>query len=230
MLYKDWGLADTAIEQLEAYIQSMLAYNEHTNLTRITNPKEIWIKHIYDSLWPFWQKPLGAHQSLIDIGTGAGFPGIVLKIIFPSLRLTLVESVGKKVKFLHEVVQSLGLNEVDIIQGRAEDLGQQTKYREQFDLATARAVAKLPVLCEYMIPFLRMGGHAYAYKATLDLGEREAGKKAARVLGGQEEILLYDKLPEDFGERQVVLYIKTKHTPAQYPRRVGVPEKLILGS
>ena len=164
-------------------------------------------------------------KRLIDIGSGAGFPGIVLKIAYPGLQLTLVKSVGKKTDFCRHVVKTLGLDNVEVIQERAENIGQCSAYREQFDWAVARAVAALPVLVEYLLPLVRVGGNMLAMKGESGPAESHASEHALRMLGGHLRQLLPVTLPGVAEERYLVIVDKVAATPTRYPRRVGIPTK-----
>jgi len=163
--------------------------------------------------------------SLIDIGTGAGFPVIPIKIICPNIRLVLVESVGKKAEFCRHLVNLLGLEQVEVIQARAEEIGQSPKYREQFDWAVARAVAKLPTLVEYLLPLVRIGGSVLAQKGESGPAEAHSAENATRILGGQLRTVRQVDLPGLAEDRYLVVIDKVAATPPRYPRRVGVPSK-----
>ncbi len=190
---------------LARYEQALIEWNAHTNLTAIRT------------------------ERLIDIGTGAGFPGIPLKIIYPKMQLTLVESVGKKVKFCQHVVSQLGLTGVEVIQERAEVLGQSPAHREKYDWAVARAVAILPVLAEYLLPLVRVGGGMLAMKGESGPAEAHKAEHALRVLGGHLRQLVPVTLPGVVEERYLVVIDKLAATPDGYPRRVGIPVKKPLG-
>ena len=165
---------------------------------------------------------------LIDIGTGAGFPGIPLKIFFPTMQLTLVESVGKKAGFCSHIVDKLGLTQVEVLTLRAEEAGQLPKHREKYDWAVARAVASLPILLEYLLPLVKIGGSMLAQKGESAHSEAQSAEKASRILGGRLKHIIPVTLPGVVEERFLVVYDKIAATPAQYPRRVGVPAKLPL--
>lgn len=167
-------------------------------------------------------------ERIIDIGTGAGFPGLPIKIVYPSVALTLVDSVGKKVDFCRHIAQKLGLENVDIIQRRAEELGQLPEHREQYDWAVARAVAVLPVLVEYMLPLVRVEGGMIAMKGESAPAEAHSADNALRLLGGRLKQLVPVTLPGVADERYLVVVDKVVATPLQYPRRVGIPAKRSL--
>lgn len=209
----------------EMYEQELLAWNEKFNLTAIRTPEGIRTKHFLDSLTcllAFQEKP---PARLIDIGTGAGFPGIPLKIVLPSMQLTLVESVGKKADFCQHVVNLLGLEKVEIVKARAEELGQNPAYRQKFDWAVARAVANLPELAEYLLPLVRVGGGMLAQKGESAPAEAQISEKAFHLLGGRLRQLKPITLPGVVDERYLVIVDKVSATPSAYPRHVGVPHK-----
>lgn len=215
-------------EQLTAlgrYRELLIEWNQKFNLTAIKEEKEILIKHFLDSLTCFKILPRSGDYSLIDLGTGAGFPGIPLKIVNPDIRLTLSDSVGKKVDFCRFIVEELGLSGVQAVHARAEDLGQDRQYREKFDWTVARAVADLPVLVEYLLPLTRVGGNALVMKGVEIQDELHRAESALALLGGRISTLEFVSLPEDSGERSLVQIEKAKHTPAAYPRKAGTPAK-----
>ncbi|MBM3137791.1 MAG: 16S rRNA (guanine(527)-N(7))-methyltransferase RsmG [Chloroflexi bacterium] len=215
-------------EQLNAFQRFsglLVEWNEKINLTAIKEKKEIFIKHFLDSLTCLKILPRSGDYSLIDLGTGAGFPGIPLMIINPAIHLTLADSVRKKVDFCHTVVKELGLTGVQIIHTRAEDLGQEKETRERFDWTVARAVADLPILAEYMLPLTKVGGHALVMKGAEIHEEIQRSESALITLGGKISSVEYVSLPENSGERSLVLIEKVKRTPAAYPRKAGTPAK-----
>ncbi len=207
------------------YEKLLLEWNEKINLTAIRDAGAIRTKHFMDSLSIL---PLVASltpQRVVDVGTGAGFPGIPLKIVCPSIHLTLVESVGKKADFCRQVVDSLGLERVEIVQVRAEEMGQDPRYREKFDLATARAVANLPILCEFLLPLVRVGGNVLAQKGENGPAEVHAAGKAIHLFGGRLSQVKNTIIPGVVEERFLILIQKVAATPPQYPRRAGIPAK-----
>jgi 16S rRNA (guanine527-N7)-methyltransferase len=206
----------------------LLEWNRKFNLTAITDPGEMQLKHFYDSLTCLRAIPPEA-QSLIDIGCGAGLPGIPLKIMLPYLQLVLVDSVGKKVEFCRIAAQELDLTDVTALHARAEDLGQDKAHREQYDWAVARAVAPLPVLAEYLLPLVHVGGSMLAQKGASAASELELANKAIRILGGGQAQLDTFELPVTHDQRALIQIIKEKNTPAQYPRKAGTPSKKPLG-
>lgn len=218
-------LSRSQLSALSLYERELIDWNTRFNLTAIRDPQEIHIKHFLDSLTclqAMRESPIGR---LIDIGTGAGFPGIPIKIIHPKMQLTLVESVGKKAEFCRHVVKILDLQGVEVVQERAETLGQDPDYRERYDWAVARAVAILPVLAEYLLPLVQVGGGMLAMKGESGPAEAHSAEHALRVLGGHLRQLLPVTLPGVVEERYLVVIDKVAATPSGYPRKVGVPAK-----
>jgi len=207
---------------LEQYLKELLAWNKKFNLTRITDPEEVQVKHFEDSLTLVQFMNL-TDQSVIDIGTGAGFPGLPLKITCPNIKLTLVEATGKKVEFLKHIVNLLDLRDVRIITGRAEDIAK--VEREKYDLAVARAVAKLNVLAEYCLPFVKVGGQFVAYKEDKIEEEIKKSHKAIEILGGRLLDIKKVKLSRFDLVRSLVFIDKVSPTPNKYPRRPGMAKK-----
>lgn len=207
------------------YEQELLDWNARFNLTAIRDVDSIRSKHFLDSLSCILAWRDNPPGSLIDVGSGAGFPGLPLKILQPSLKLALVELVGKKAEFCRHVAGTLGLDNVDVIQARAEEVGQIGNYRERFDWATARAVANLPILVEYLLPLVRVGGSVLAQKGESGPAEAHNSEKAARMLGGRLRQLIKVDLPSVADDRYLVVIDKVAATPPNYPRRVGVPGK-----
>jgi 16S rRNA (guanine527-N7)-methyltransferase len=218
-------LSRTQLSLLAIYERELSDWNTRFNLTAIRDRQEIYTKHFLDSLTCLLAIREPPPSRLIDIGTGAGFPGIPLKIIVPKMHLTLVESVGKKAEFCRHVVRVLDLQGVDVVQERAEVLGQHPEYRERYDWAVARAVAVLPVLAEYLLPLVRVGGSMLAMKGESGLAEAHSAEHALRVLGGHLRQLAPVTLPGVAEERYLVIIDKVAATPSSYPRKVGVPSK-----
>ena len=218
-------LSDGQVELFSIYEQELMSWNEKFNLTAIRDVEQIRNKHFLDSLTCVRAWGDNQPKSLIDVGTGAGFPGIPLKIIYPSMQLTLVESVGKKTKFCQHIVNILKLKHVDIIQDRAEVLGQNPKYREKYQWAVARAVANLPVLVEFLIPLVRLGGGVIAQKGESGPAETQNASNAIHILGGTLRQLFPVTIPGVVEERYLVIIDKKARTPKLYPRRPGIPAK-----
>lgn len=218
-------LSAQQLKLLAQYEQELMIWNERYNLTAIRDIEEVRVKHFLDSLTCIQAMRENPGKRLIDIGSGAGFPGLVLKIAYPNLQLTLVDSVGKKTDFCRHVVKTLGLENVEILQDRAENIGQLPNYREQYDWAVARAVATLPVLAEYLLPLVRVGGRMLAMKGESGPAESHASEHALQMLGGHLRQLLKVTLPGVAEERYLVIVDKVAATPARYPRRVGIPSK-----
>jgi 16S rRNA (guanine527-N7)-methyltransferase len=218
-------LTRSQLSALTLYERELIDWNTHFNLTAIRDPQEIHVKHFLDSLTCLMALRETPFDRLIDVGTGAGFPGIPIKIIYPKMQLTLVESVGKKAEFCRHVVNILDLKRVEVVQDRVESLGQNPSYREQYDWAVARAVAILPVLAEYLLPLVRVGRNMLAMKGESGPAEAHSAERALRVLGGHLRQLLPVALPGVAEERYLVVIDKVAATPKGYPRNVGVPAR-----
>ena len=220
------SLNDIQLEQLDKYYELLVEWNSFMNLTGITDYEEVMLKHYLDSL--VLKLPITGDNSrlrIIDVGTGAGFPGLPLKIAYPDTDVVLFDSLNKRIKFLDEVISQLSLKGVTTIHGRAEDGGRNPKLREQFDVSVSRAVADLAVLSEYNLPFVKIGG----YKSGDVDAEVEKSKKAVSILGGVIEKVDKFKLPETDIERSLVYIKKIKSTGKKYPRKAGMPSKEPLG-
>jgi 16S rRNA (guanine527-N7)-methyltransferase len=221
------------LAQFELYYRELVAWNDKINLTAITEYSEVQVKHFLDSLvaLPLIAGELGdtlppaRSWHLLDVGTGAGFPGIPLKIVAPQLHVTLMDGTGKKITFLREMVTKLGLGQVEVVQGRAEEMGNNPEYRGHFDVVTARAVASLNTLVEYLLPLVRRGGSAVIYKGASAPQEVTESRKAIDLLGGEVIRLAPVKVPLLDEQRFVLLIKKQKHTPERYPRGQGLPRK-----
>lgn len=221
-------LTDNHINALSTYERELLIWNKKISLTAIRDKEGIRCKHFLDSFSCVLAWGADPPKKLVDIGTGAGFPGIPLKILYPHLKLTLVESVAKKANFCRHIVETLHLEDVNVIQSRAETLGQHPKHRESYDWALARAVAKLPVLSEYLLPLVKVGGTMLAQKGESGPAETHAAENAMTILGGHLRQVIPVILPSVVEERYLVLADKVGTTPSQYPRREGVPAKRAL--
>jgi len=212
------GLYNAHKEQFDAFLGLLREYNARYNLTAITQEKDVLYKHFYDSL--AGEAYISENAEVVEVGSGAGFPSLPLKIAREDLRFALVESTGKKCDFLNVCVRELGLKNVSVFHSRAEDLGKNPAFREHFDVCCARAVASLPTLVEYCLPFVKVGGSFLAYKGEAE-EEIKAGKRACETLGGGEIESAVFSLPEDYGTRTLVRIGKIKRTPAVYPRGNG---------
>lgn len=218
-------LSDIQIEQFDRYFNLLIEWNSKINLTAITEEREVAVKHMIDSISCWDDKRFSPGSSVIDVGTGAGFPGIPLKIYRPSIKLTLLDSLNKRIKFLSTVVEELGLEDVECIHARAEEGARDKSLREGFDIAVSRAVARLPVLAEYCIPFVKKGGSFVALKGMKFSEELKNSKKALGILGGSEGECVEIKLPYIDDKRAVIYINKIKSTPKTYPRKSGTPDK-----
>lgn len=212
-------------EQFNKFYDILIDWNKVMNLTAITEYEEVLKKHFLDSLSITKVINLEEIQSVIDVGTGAGFPGIPLKITFPHLKVTLLDSLNKRIKFLDEVICELGLKNVDTIHGRAEDIGKMEKYREQYDLCVSRAVANLATLSEYCLPYIKVGGIFISYKSGNIEEEIKNSRKAVDLLGGIIKETVKFELPGTDIGRSFVIIEKQKNTPKKYPRKAGLPSK-----
>jgi len=221
----DLELTGGQLEQFEKFYALLVEVNKSFNLTAITDEREVAIKHFLDSLTCQATVRLNNGLRIVDIGTGAGFPGIPLKIYRPGIILTLVESLEKRVKFLKDVVEALGLSETRVIHARAEDFCRDGEHREQYDLVVARAVACLPVLAEYCLPAVKVGGLFVAMKGPKVEDETKAAKNALSILEGALENVIKLRLPLLGDERNLVMVRKISSSPAKYPRRAGMPQK-----
>ena len=210
---------------LITYERELLDWNQKFNLTAIRDVESIRTKHFLDSFSCVLAWKAKPPHHLVDVGTGAGFPGIPLKIIYPAMQLTLVESVGKKAMFCQHIVRVLGLEHVNVIQARAEALGQSPQHREKYDWAVARAVANLNVLSEYLIPLVKVGGMALAQKGESGPAEAQSAEKAMELLGGKLKQLIPVNLPGVADDRYLVVVEKIAATPPKYPRKPGIPMK-----
>lgn len=218
-------LTPAQIAALETYAHELLQWNRRFNLTAIRDPEGVRVRHFLDSLTCWIAMRHQPPQRVVDVGTGAGFPGLPLKIVFPSIQLTLIESVGKKVRFCRHMVEKLQLQDVQVIHARAEEVGRMPAHREQYDWAIARAVAQMPILAEYLLPLVRVGGRMLAQKGESGPAEAQAAEHAFRLLGGRLHRLFPIQLPGVAEDRYLVVVDKVVTTPERYPRRVGIPAK-----
>lgn len=219
------ALSEKQMEQFLQYYELLVEKNKVMNLTAITEFDEVVEKHFLDSV--SLTKQLDLHQPLkvLDLGTGAGFPGIPLKIVFPELEITLMDSLNKRVLFLQDVISSLQLQNIEAVHGRAEEAAKNKKYRESFDLCVSRAVANISTLSEYCLPFVKVGGSFISYKSSTIEDELEDGKKGIAILGGKVKDVYKFTLPDSELQRSFVIIEKEKKTPKAYPRKAGTPSK-----
>lgn len=214
---------NVSAEKFAVYMELLREWNEKINLTAITDEEGILVKHFFDSC--SISEFVDNNSKIIDIGTGAGFPGLPLKIVNDTLNLALVDSLNKRINFLNEVKNKLGLKNVETVHGRAEDVGIDNKYREKYDFAVSRAVAELRILVEYLLPLVKVGGKVIAMKGPNIDEEVENSKKAVKLLGGEIERIESFRLGNTDNERTIIIIKKIKNTESKYPRKAGIPRK-----
>lgn len=222
-------LSDKQVEQFMRYKELLQEWNEKMNLTAITEDREVITKHFLDCMTINKALEMKNQKTVIDIGTGAGFPGLVIKIAFPHLQVTLVDALKKRLNFLEVVIEELGLEGIKCIHSRAEDLGKNKVYREGFDICASRAVANLAVLSEYTLPFVKIDGYLIALKGQKLDEELEQGQKAIQILGGQLEEVVHTGVPFTDLDHKIAKIKKVKSTSTKYPRKAGEPTKSPLG-
>lgn len=221
----DIELSKATAESFIKYMDLLLDWNERVNLTAITEPSEVVSKHFIDSLTPIATGLIGFDAKVIDVGTGAGFPGLPIKLAREDIKLTLLDSLNKRVNFLNEVVSTLSLKATACLHGRAEDFGVLPQHRESYDIALSRAVAALNVLCEYCLPFVKVGGYFLSMKGPEVLDEVAQAKTAITLLGGSIQDIAKFTLPDTDITHSIVIIKKTKNCPTKYPRKAGKASK-----
>ncbi|MCC0829483.1 MULTISPECIES: 16S rRNA (guanine(527)-N(7))-methyltransferase RsmG [Staphylococcus] len=217
-------LTETQKEQFQTYYQLLVEWNEKMNLTSITEEHDVYLKHFYDSITPSFYYDFNGELSICDVGAGAGFPSIPLKIVFPELKVTIVDSLNKRIQFLNHLAAELGLQDVSFVHDRAESYGKGA-YRESYNIVTARAVARLTVLSELCLPLVKKGGQFIALKSSKGEEELQEANFAINILGGNVKETFSFELPEDAGERQMIVIDKRRQTSKKYPRKPGTPNK-----
>ena len=224
---RNFKLNENQINQFNQYFTSLIETNKKVNLTRITEKDDVYLKHFFDSITPLFTfgEIFTKSQTLCDVGAGAGFPSIPLKIMVPELRVTIVDSLGKRLNFLQELITQLDLKNVALVHGRAEDVGQNKQYREQFDIVTARAVANMAVLSEYCLPLVKKNGNFIALKGPKAEDELNSSQKALKTLGGKTTAVKELQLPHSSEDRTLILVKKVQATPKKYPRQAGTPHR-----
>ena len=221
-------VSDQQMNQFDAYFKLLVEVNEHVNLTTITEKSDVYLKHFYDSITPaFFVSQIKTEPlTVCDVGAGAGFPSLPLKILFPHLKVTIVDSLHKRINFLQQLVERLQLTDVSLFHARAEEFGgKRSEHRQQYDLVTARAVARLTVLSELCLPLVKVGGKMVALKAAKAEDELKDAKSAIQLLGGQISADDEFALPISEEKRHIIVIDKVKDTPKKYPRKPGTPSK-----
>ncbi|PLR80660.1 16S rRNA (guanine(527)-N(7))-methyltransferase RsmG [Bacillus canaveralius] len=222
---KGVNLSQDQLDQYEKYYQVLVEWNEKMNLTAITDKQEVYLKHFFDSISASFYMDFNEPLKICDVGAGAGFPSIPIKIVFPHLNVTIVDSLNKRITFLEHLAEMLNLADVRFIHDRAETFGQNSEHREAYDIVMARAVARLSVLSELCLPLVKVGGTFIAMKAASANDELEAGQKALDILGGKLKEVHSFMLPVEGSERNILIISKEKQTPKKYPRKPGTPNK-----
>ncbi|WFE14256.1 16S rRNA (guanine(527)-N(7))-methyltransferase RsmG [Bacillus atrophaeus] len=222
---KGISLSSRQLEQFELYYEILVEWNEKINLTSITEKKEVYLKHFYDSITAAFYVDFKQVNTICDVGAGAGFPSLPIKICFPHLQVSIVDSLNKRITFLEKLAEALQLEKTSFYHDRAETFGQRQDLRESYDIVTARAVARLSVLSELCLPLVKKNGLFVALKAASAEEELKAGKKAITTLGGELEQVHSFKLPMEESDRNIIVMRKKKNTPKKYPRKPGTPNK-----
>jgi 16S rRNA (guanine527-N7)-methyltransferase len=222
---KGIDLSEKQLDQFETYFTTLVEWNEKMNLTAITEKTDVYLKHFYDSITASFFFDFSKPFHLCDVGAGAGFPSIPLKIVFPHIEVTIVDSLNKRISFLNHLANVLNLENIHFVHDRAETFGVNPAYRESFDVVTARAVARMSVLSEFCLPLAKVGGHFLAMKALHAKEELDTAQKAISTLGGKLEKVHTFTLPMEDSERSILIIKKEKQTPKKYPRKPGTPGK-----
>lgn len=218
-------LSDRQLEQFTIYFQTLVEWNEKINLTALTSEADVYLKHFYDSISAAFYYDFNHAVHICDVGAGAGFPSIPLKICFPHLHISIVDSLNKRIGFLNHLAEQLELENVSFYHSRAEDFGRNKKYRESFDIVMARAVARMSVLSELCLPLCKVNGTFIAMKGAQADEELSDAEKAIKTFGGQVTMTQTFSLPEENSERSIVIVNKERKTPKKYPRKAGTPNK-----
>ncbi|WP_404450737.1 16S rRNA (guanine(527)-N(7))-methyltransferase RsmG [Virgibacillus necropolis] len=218
-------LNDRQIEQFDIYFRTLVEWNEKMNLTALTEQKDVYLKHFYDSITAAFHYDFTKEVHICDVGAGAGFPSIPLKICFPHINVTIVDSLQKRIVFLNQLATNLDIDQVAFYHDRAENFGKNSKFREKYDIVTARAVARMSVLCELCLPLTKKNGKFIAMKAAQTSEELKDAEVAIEVLGGKLNAVHNFTLPEEDSERSIIIIDKKRKTPNKYPRKAGVPNK-----
>ena len=224
LLKNNFNIDEEILNKFEKYREQLIETNKNLNLTSITEEVEVNYKHFLDSILPLNYIDIKENSSLIDIGTGAGLPGLPIKFIRPDMNILLMDSLNKRINFLNSVINNLHLKNIDAIHGRAEEMGRNIKYREKFDYSISRAVSRLNTLVEYTLPFVKVGGYFIGMKGPTGEEEYKEAKKAIEILGGRLEKIVNYKLDYEDSERVLIIIKKIKPTPSKYPRAGGKPK------
>lgn len=217
--------SEDMISRFDAYRSGILQWNEFVNLTAIRDPEEFTIKHFVDSVTCYKSEEYQNSERILDLGTGAGFPGVPLAILSPDKEFILVDSLNKRLKIIDELCRSIGIDNVTTVHARAEDLAKKDSCRESFDMCVSRAVASLPVLCEYCLPFVKVGGYMAAYKGADAEREAREAKGAIKILGGKICKTISPSFDQSAEEHKILMIKKIMRTPSKYPRKAGTPAK-----